>query len=57
MAHGSWNDATYSEMVMIGMDRWLVNVNEDASEVRRLVAPRRKSVSTKVREASGRLVN
>ncbi len=39
--HGSWNDATYSDG-SFGMDRWLVNVKQNASRARRLAALEKK---------------
>ena len=56
MAHGSWNDATYSDG-SFGMDRWLVNVKQDASQARRLAALEKKVGITGFRRVSGRLVN
>ena len=50
MAHGSWNDATYSDG-SFGMDRWLVNVKQDASQARRLVALEKKVGITWVPES------
>ena len=56
MAHGSWNDATYSDG-SFGMDRWLVNVSRTLLRQGDLLRLRRRSVSPGFPRVSGRRAN